>query len=125
MHKPDTVFACYVVGHADQTLGIRLGHGRKTWSPLFVILSPQRVLREQIYVIRDDHHVSHAELLVHSSRGIAYKESAYTQFFHNPHGECDLLHVISLVIVETSLHGHHVFSAEITENEFPAVPLYR
>ncbi|GFI06516.1 hypothetical protein IMSAGC006_01259 [Muribaculaceae bacterium] len=75
-------------------------------------------------MVGDDHDVADLECRVHATCGIAYEEGADAECFHYAHGESHLFHVISLVVMETTLHSHHAFAAESAENQVSAVALY-
>lgn len=50
------------------------------------------------------------------------KQCVDTQGFHNSDRERHLLHAISFIEMEASLHSHYTFVAEISENQFPLCP---
>ena len=56
-----------------------------------------------------------------SSGGVADKKSRYANGLKHAHGECDLLHVVALVVVETALHGNDSLSGEAAEDEVAGV----
>ena len=60
-----------------------------------------------------------------AARSVGNKEGFDAQFVHDANGESHLLHVISLVVVETSLHGKHFFTAQTAEKETTGVTFYR
>jgi hypothetical protein len=49
----------------------------------------------------------------------------YAQFVHDTFREGDLLHGISFVVVETTVHSHNILSAEFAENQFAGMALHR
>ena len=75
------------------------------------------MLREEVYVVGDNHHVANIEFRVHTTRSIRNEESLYAQFVHHTLRECNLLHVISLIVVEATLHSHDILATELTEDE--------
>ena len=56
---------------------------------------------------------------------IAHKEGFGAQFIHHTHREGYLLHVVTLVVVETTLQGHHIFVAQTAKYQFDTVSLNR
>ena len=81
------------------------------------VLAAQRVFGEEIDVIGDEHHVADAHFGSKAARSVGNKEGFDAQFVHDANGESHLLHVITLVVVETSLHGKHFFTAQTAEKE--------
>ena len=75
------------------------------------------MLREEVYVVGDNHHVANIEFRIHTTRSIRNEESLDTQFVHHTLRECHLLHVISLIIVEATLHSHDILATELTKDE--------
>jgi len=82
------------------------------------------MLWEEIDMVGDNHQVADLKLRVHAAGGIANEEGLDTQLVHHAHGEGYLLHRVALVVMETSLHGKDVYTAELTENKFPAMSFY-
>jgi hypothetical protein len=72
---------------------------------------------EVVDVVGDNHQVAYLIVGVGGAASIRYEECLDAQLVHHADGECYLLHGISLVIVETSLHGHDILAAELTEDE--------
>lgn len=80
---------------------------------------------EEIDVIGDEHHVTDAHFGSKAARSVGNKEGFDAQFVHDANGESHLLHVIPLVVVETSLHGKHFFTAQTAKKETTGVTFYR
>ena len=80
--------------------------------------------REEVDVVCDYHEVSDLEFRVHASRGVRHEEGLDAQFIHHSDRECNLLHVVSLIIVEASFHRHDVYASELAENEFSGMALH-
>ena len=78
---------------------------------------------EEVDVVCDDHNVADLEIGIHAACGIWNKQCVDTQGFHNSDRERHLLHAISFIEMEASLHSHYTFVAEISENQFSAVSL--
>lgn len=85
------------------------------------VLAAKRMLREAVDVVGDDHDVANVEFRVHTARCVAYKKHFYAQFIHHAYGECYILHGVSFIEMEASLHGDDVLVAEFAENQFSAM----
>ena len=78
---------------------------RRKAMPRGEVLTTKRVLGEEVDMIGDDHQVANLELGVHASCCVGNKEGLDAQLVHDAHGEGDLLHGVTLVEVETTLHA--------------------
>ena len=115
---------CYTVGGGNQLMVVRLVHIGKARTGGYV-LAPQRVLGEEIDVVGDDHQVAYAEILVGSARSVTYEESPDAQLIHHAYGECHLLHGVTLVVMEASLHGQYLLAAQCADDEASVMSLHR
>ena len=61
---------------------------------------------------------------VHTTSGIRNEERLNAQLVHDTNREGNLLHVVTLVVVETTLHSHDVHATKLTEDEGTSVSLY-
>ena len=84
-------------------------------------MAAKRILREQVDVVGDNHYVANLELLVHASGSVADKEGLHTDGFHDANRECNLLHVVAFIVVETARHSYYFASAQTTEDKFAVV----
>ena len=75
-------------------------------------------------MVGDYHYVPYLEFLVHASGCIGDDERLYSEGPHYAYGEGDGLHVVSLIVVETALHGHDALAGKVAEDEVAAVALY-
>ena len=124
VYQSYALLRCYAVGCGNQLMVVRLVHIGEARSCRDV-LSPQRVLREEIYVVGDDHQVAYAEILVCSACGVTYEESPDAQLIHHAYGECHLLHGVTLVVMEASLHGQYLLAAQCADDEASVMSLHR
>ena len=46
-----------------------------------------------------------------------------SKLIHYTLGKCDLLHIVSLVIVEPTLHRHYILTAQLAEEQLAGVTL--
>ena len=76
-------------------------------------------------MVSDYHEVTNVERCIGTTSGIAYKECLDAQLVHYSDGECHFLHRVTLIIVETSLHGHHFFASKSTKDEFAVMTFHR
>ena len=88
------------------------------------VLATQRMLWEEIDMIGNHHEVTNLEGRIHTASGIANEERLDAQFVHDTDREGNFLHVIALVVVKTTLHGHDIYTTELTEDEGTSVSLY-
>ncbi len=112
------------VGLGDEVVVIGLVHIREARTR-GEVLTAQRVLREEVDMVGDDHQVADLELRVHAACRIRYIECRNAQLVHHAHREGDLLHGVALIEVEASLHGENLHAAQLAEDEFAAMPLNR
>ncbi len=69
-------------------------------------------------MVCDNHYISHLKLFVHTSGCIADKQCLHSYLLHYSYRESHLFHVVSLIVMETSLHCHDIFASEISEYKF-------
>ena len=74
-------------------------------------------------MIGDNHNVTDLKLFVHAACRVRYEKCPDTEHLHDSDRECHLFHVVTFIIMETALHGHHTFAAKHTENQVAAVTL--
>lgn len=82
------------------------------------------MLWEEVDMVGDYHQVTNLESGVHATCSVRDEECLDTQLVHDTNGEGNLLHIVSLIVVETSLHSQDVYATQLTENQFAAVALY-
>ena len=82
------------------------------------------MLGEEVDMVSNHHQVANLEGGVHAASSIRDKERLDAQFVHDTDREGNFLHVIALVVVETTLHGHDIYTTELTEDEGTSVSLY-
>ena len=82
------------------------------------------MLWEEVDMVGDNHQVANLEGRVHAACSVRYEECLNAQLVHDTNSESDLLHVIALIVVETSLHGQNVYATQFTEDECSGVSLY-
>ena len=82
------------------------------------VLSTKRMLREEVDVVGDNHQVADFEFWVHATGCVGNEEGLDAQLVHHAHREGHLLHRVTLVEVESSLHGHDVLASQFTEDQF-------
>ncbi len=116
----DAFLACYLVGELDEAVVVRFVHVGESWA-CGQVLASQGVLWEAVDVVGDDHEVADVEVGVHASGSVADEESLDAQLVHHAYGECDFLHGVAFVVVESSLHGHDVLASEASEDESAAM----
>ena len=88
------------------------------------VLATQRMFREQIDMVGDDHQVANLEGWIHATCCIGDKECLDAQLVHDANGEGDSLHAVAFVVVETSLHGQDVNTSQLAEDELAGVAFY-
>ena len=76
-------------------------------------------------MIGDNHKVANLKIRIHTAGSIRYEQGLNAQLVHHTYGEGDILHRVSLVEVETALHGHDVHTAQLAKDEFTAVAFHR
>ena len=72
-------------------------------------------------MVTDDHQITYTEGLVDATSSVGDEEVLDTQELHHTDGEGDLLHRITLVVVEASLHAEHRDTRERTCNKVSLV----
>ena len=122
MHHADALLLGNLVCLLDESVVVSLVHIREARTGREV-LAAQRVFREEVDVVGDNHQVADLELRVHAARSVAYEEGLYAQFVHHADRERNVLHRVALVVVEASLHRHDVLAAELAEDELARVAL--
>lgn len=75
-------------------------------------------------MVGNHHEVANLEGGVHTTGSIRDKECLDAQLVHHADGKGHLLHIIALVVVETALHSHDVYTTEFTEDEVTGVSFY-
>ena len=123
MHYTDVLLFCYLIGQRNQFVVVSLVHIRKAGARR-EIPSAQRMFREHIDVVSDDHQVANLELRTHTSGSIGNEQRLDAQFVHHPNRKGNFFHPISFIEMETSFHGHDVLAAEFAENQLPGMSLY-
>ena len=76
-------------------------------------------------MVSQHHQVAHLEMRVTATAGVRYEQRLYTQFTEHPDRERHLLQRISLVEVETPLHGNHLLFAQLANNQLALVTFHR
>lgn len=77
---------------------------------------------DHVDVVVDDHDVPDAVRRIDASCGIGYHQTADAHQLHHPHGIGNLVHRVAFVVVEASVEGHDVFSAQIAEDHLARMP---
>ena len=110
-------------GQVDELVVISLVHIREAGT-CGEVLATQRMFWEEIDMVGDNHQVANLEGWVHTTCCIADEERLDAKFVHNTDREGDFLHRVALIVVETALHGHNVYTTELTEDECASVSFY-
>ena len=76
-----------------------------------IVLSAERMFREEIDMVSDNHQVADSELRVHTTSRIGYEKCLDAQLIHHTDREGDLLHGITFIEMEASLHGKDIDAA--------------
>ena len=66
----DAVFLCNIESISNEAFRIWFAHIREARAELVIILSAQRMLREEVDVVCDDHNVADLEIGIHAACGI-------------------------------------------------------
>ena len=114
----------YFAGEVEQLVVVSLAHVGETRAR-GEVLATKRMFGEEIDVIGDEHHVADAHFGREATRCVGDKERFNPQFIHDTDGEGYLLHVVTFVVVEASLHGKYFFSAQSAEQEATGVTFDR
>ena len=85
------------------------------------VLAAQRMLREEVDVVGNDHQVANLECRVHATGSIRHEERLDAQFVHDTYREGHFLHRVAFIEVEAALHGEDIDTAKLAENQFAAV----
>ena len=121
--QTDLLLTGNVKGHLDEQGIIGLMHIWETWTR-GEVLATQWMLWEEVDMVGDDHQVTNLETGVHATCGITDEEGLDAQFVHDTYGESDLLHRITLIVVEAALHGQDIHTTQFAEDQFATMSLY-
>ena len=80
---------------------------------------------EEVDVIGNNHQIANLEAGVHATRSIGNEERLDAEFVHDTNREGDFLHGVAFIKVETSLHGHDIYPAQLSEDKFAGMAFYR
>ena len=114
--EDNAFLGCNLFCQTDKCRVIRTGHVRETGAKVLQVGSDKRI-RQEVDVIPDYHEVSHAEAQVGAAGCVGNKQVLDANHLHHADRERDLGHVISLIVVDTALHGNNGFAAEGAHNE--------
>lgn len=106
----------------DKLTVVGAGHIREAGPEGLIVRTDQRV-RQHIDMVADDHQIAYMKRLIDASRRIRNEQILHTEQLHHTHGKSDLLHRVSFVIMETSLHGHHRPPPSIPKIKQPLCPM--
>ncbi len=120
VNQTNLPFLGNLCGEIDEFVVVGFVHVREAWTG-GEVLAAQGMLGEEIDVVGDDHEVANLECGVHAACSVGDEERLDAQFVHDTNGERHLLHVVSLVVVESALHGHDVDAPEFAEDELAAM----
>ena len=87
-------------------------HIREARSELVEVRTDERVLRRQAEHIADDHQIAGMIAEVHAARRVGDDQRLDADFLHHAHGQGDILHAVSLVVMEAALHHHHALAVQ-------------
>ena len=110
--------------HCDQILVIAVVHIGEARTKLSHILTNQRI-GHQVDMVGDDHQIARTERGIDTATCIRHEESLDTEQLHHAHGEGHLLHRVALIVVETTLHSHHLLAAQNTKDQATLMTLNR
>ena len=113
-------FLSNLVSFTNQFLIICFAHIREAW-PIRNILATKRMFGEVVDMIGDNHQVADFKSFVCTTAGVGYKQCFDAQLTHYTYRESHFLHGITFIIMETPLHCHDVFVAQLAENQFTAM----
>lgn len=119
----DALLLSDTVSESDQLMVVSLVHIGKART-CREVLTTQGMLRKEIDMVGDDHHVADVELRVHATGGVADEEHLDTQLIHHTLGEGNFLHRVALVEMEAAVHGDDVNATELSEDEFSGMSLH-
>ena len=123
MLQSDVQFFSYHVSLVNQFLVIHIRHAWETRAVRHV-RSPERVAAHKVDMVSQHHQVAYLEMRVAATAGVRYEQRLYTQFAEHPDRERHLLQRISLVEVETPLHGNHHLLAQLANNQLALVTFH-
>ena len=118
----DAFLGRYSVGKTDKLLVVRLMHIREAGTGRKVG-AVQRMLGEEIDMVRDNHQVADLERGVHAAGGVTHEQCLDAKLIHHANRKRHLLHRVTLVVVETALHSQNVLLAKLADNQAAAVAL--
>ena len=81
------------------------------WLSLVVNRTAFFVISGFLIMVSYDHKVSDTERSVHTTGGVRDEQRLYADDFHHPDRQSDSVHVVALVVVETTLHGYDGLTA--------------
>ena len=117
-------FGCNRICFANQFFVVCFTHVREARA-VWDILAPQRMFGEVVDVVGDDHQVANFEVRICTAAGVGHEQGFDAQFAHHTYRERNFFHGIAFVEVEAALHRQNILVAQLAENQFAAVPLYR
>ena len=109
------------LGQRNQLAVIRFGHVGEAGPEAVIVSTPQRVVAHQVDVIFNDHDVGELELVVHAARGIGQQQNLDPQCLHHADREGHLLHGVTFIEMEASLHRHDVEPLQAPADQLPGV----
>ena len=118
----DTLLLGNLVGQCNEIQVVGLVHIRESWA-CGEVLATERMFREEVDMVGDNHQVTDAECRVHATCSITDEKRLDAQLIHHPDGERHFFHRITLIEVEAPLHGKDVYATEFAEDEFTAMAL--
>ena len=89
--QADLLLACNLTGQLNERLVVSLVHIREAGTR-GEILATQRMLREEVDVVGDNHQVANLETRVHATGSVADEECLDADFVHHTDGESHFLH---------------------------------
>ena len=113
-------FLSNLVSFTNQFLIICFAHIREAWT-IRNILATKRMFGEVVDMIGDNHQVADFKSFVCTTAGVGNKQRFDAQLTHYTYRESHFLHGITFIIMETPLHCHDVFVAQLAENQFTAM----
>ena len=86
---------------------ISLMHIWETWA-CGEILTTQRMLREEVDMVGDDHNVANLKGGIHTTGSIRDEQRLDAQLIHHTDREGHILHGIAFIKMESALHGKDI-----------------
>ena len=80
---------------------------------------------EEVDVIGNYHQIANLEAGVHATCSIGNEERLDAEFVHDTNREGDFLHGVTFIKVETPLHRHDIYTAQLSEDKFAGMAFYR